>query len=339
MTTAATAPPRTPLPWEGAVARLTDGAETAIVCHVNPDADALGSALALGLGLHQLGQRPLVTFPEPFTVPASLAFLPGQELLVPPARLPEAPQLLVTVDAGNAGRLGGLADRVTAATTVLVTDHHATNTGFGTINLVDHQAVATAVVVEELLRRLGVRLDAAIATCLYAALAADSGSFRHPGTTPAAHELAGRLLAAGARAVDIGRELFDTHPFGWHQLLAEVLGRARLEPAAADGAGLVWSWVTDADLAGRDLGADQAESYIDVLRSTQEADVAAILKHYGEECFVSLRSRGRVDVGAACLAAGGGGHRQAAGFTVPGGVAEAVALVRTVLATAPRIGG
>ncbi|MBI3689048.1 MAG: DHH family phosphoesterase [Actinobacteria bacterium] len=325
------------LDWAAAEAAVRSHDEVVLVCHLNPDGDALGSMLAFGLALRQRGSRVLASFPEPFVVPESLRFLPGLELLVPPSQVPAAPGLLVTFDAGSAARLGELAGRVATAGVVVVADHHATNTGFGTIHLIDRQAVATAVVVEELIRRLGVDLDVPIATCLYAALAADSGSFRHAGTTPAAHALASRLLAVGVRSAVVCRELFDSHPFGWHRLLAEVLGRARLEPAEAGGLGLVWSWVSAADLADLDLAADQAESLIDVLRTAREADVAAVLKCYGPVCHVSLRSRGRVDVGAACLAAGGGGHRLAAGFTVEGDRTVAIERVRAVLTAAPRI--
>src|SRR5262249_24596576 len=266
--------------------------------------------------------------------PDSLAFLPGTDLLVPPAKVPAAPALLVTLDTGSAARLGDLADRVPAAAEVLVIDHHATNTRFGTLHLVDDRAVATAVLVEELGRRLGVSLDREPAPCLYAGLASDTGSFRYAGTTPAVHALAGRLLATGIRPDLISRELFDTHPHGWQAMLGEALRRSRLEPDAVGGRGLVWTWVTDADLTANGLPVDQAEGIIDVVRTARAAEGAGGLKEFDGECLVSVRSRGQVDVGTACARLGGGGHRFAAGFTSYAGRTGTMAALRAALAEA-----
>jgi phosphoesterase RecJ-like protein len=130
----------------------------------------------------------------------------------------------------------------------------------------------------------------------------------------------------------ISQRLFDSHPYGWQGMLGEVLRRSRLEPDAVGGRGLVWTWVADADLAGRGLPADQAETVIDVVRTAREAEVAVVLKELGGECVVSVRSRGGVDVGAACAALGGGGHRFAAGFTSYADRAATMAALRTELA-------
>jgi phosphoesterase RecJ-like protein len=325
--------------WAAAVAALRGAPEVVLACHQRPDGDALGSMLALALGLRRLGIPALPSFPAPFVVPESLEFMPGIDLMLPPAKVPAAPDLLVTLDAGSVPRLGELADRVTAAAAVLVVDHHASNTRFGTLHVVDERAAATAVLVAELLARLGVPLDADLATCLYVGLASDTGSFRHAGTTPEVHALAGRLLATGIRPDVISRRLFDSHPYGWQGMLGEALRRSRLEPGAVGGRGLVWTWVTDADLAGRGLPADQAETVIDVVRTAREAEVAVVLKELGGECVVSVRSRGGVDVGAACAALGGGGHRFAAGFTSYRDRAATMAALRTELARVTGLAG
>jgi bifunctional oligoribonuclease and PAP phosphatase NrnA len=257
---------------------------------------------------------------------------------VRPERLPAAPALLATFDTGSVDRLGGLADRVRHAGEVLVVDHHASNTGFGTLHLVDAAAPATAVLVEELVRRLDVPLDADIAACLYAGLVTDTGSFRFAGTTPATHLLAARLLATGFRHDLLARELFDTHPFGWLPMAGAVLARARLEPEEVDGLGLVWTETRTAELAAHGLGLDQAEGLIDLVRTAREAEVAAVVKALPQGSWaVSVRSKGRVDVGAACTALGGGGHRFAAGFTSQAGLDETVEALRTALSAAPRV--
>ena len=329
--------PPTDADWEKAVAALTAPTEVALACHVFPDADAVGSMLAVAHALRRRGTRVLPSFGAPFTLADSLRSLPGVDLLVPPERVPAAPDLLVTFDTGSVDRLGSLADRVAGAGEVLVVDHHASNTGYGTLHLVDPGASATAVLAEEIVRRLGEPLNADVAACLYAGLITDTGSFRFAATTPETHELAARLLATGIRHDVLARELFDTHPFGWLSMVGTVLARARLEPAAAGGLGLVWTDTRAAELSEHGLAADQAESVVDLVRTAREAEVAVVCKELpGGGYSVSARSKGRVDVGAACVALGGGGHRFAAGFTSYADLDATMAAVRDALAGAPR---
>jgi phosphoesterase RecJ-like protein len=191
------------LDWDAALEAIGRAGSILLACHLNPDGDALGSMLAAGQGLAQLGRPVQASFPSPFTLPEVFAELPGRELLVPADEADAAPDLLITFDAGSADRLGDLAGRLGTAGTVLVLDHHASNTRFGTLNLVDPTAAATGVLVDELLTRLGARLTPEIAECLYVAVSTDTGSFKYEATTPAVHELAARLLATGIRHDEI----------------------------------------------------------------------------------------------------------------------------------------
>jgi bifunctional oligoribonuclease and PAP phosphatase NrnA len=214
-----------------------------------------------------------------------------------------------------------------------VLDHHASNTRFGTINLVDPSAAATAVLGAELVDRLGLPLTEDVALGLYAGLVTDTGSFKFSATTPAVHELAARLIATGIDPGVVSRYLYDTAPFGYLRLLAAALDRAVLEPAAAGGLGLVWTTVTrdDREQAGN-LPLDAAESVIDEIRRTAEAEVAVVLKEDDDGVWqVSVRSKSIVDVGAACTALGGGGHARAAGFSAPGGAGAAISVLRQLL--------
>jgi phosphoesterase RecJ-like protein len=282
--------------------------------HVQPDADALGSTLALAEGLRRRGARVLATFPGPFTLPASLGWLPGAEGLVPSSAVPSSPDLFVSLDAASPGRLGELSPLLDAARTSVVVDHHASNPGFGDVRLVDPAAPATVVLVADLLDGLGVTVDPALATCLYAGLAADTGSFRFGSTQPGTHELAARLLATGIDHAAISQRLFDTAPFGWLGLLSVVTGRAVLEPDV--GRGLVWTWSSTAEAAEHGLPGEQLEALVDVVRATEEADVACVLKGQDDGTWsVSMRSRGATDLARVAMALGGGGHRAAAGYT------------------------
>ncbi|HEX8581390.1 MAG TPA: DHH family phosphoesterase [Acidimicrobiales bacterium] len=295
---------------EAAAARAT----VVLSGHVQPDADALGSTLALAEGLRRRGARVLTTFPDPFTLPASLAWLPGAEGLVPSSAVPASPDVFVSLDAASPGRLGELAGLLAGAATSVVVDHHASNPGFGDVRVVDPAAPATVVLVADLLDGLGVLLDERLATCLYAGLTADTGSFRFGNTRPDTHHLAARLLATGIDHATISQRLFDTAPFGWLGLLSVVAGRAVLETEV--GAGLVWTWSSTAEAAEHGLPGEQLEALVDVVRSTREADVACVLKGQDDGTWsVSLRSRGATDVARVAMALGGGGHRAAAGYS------------------------
>jgi bifunctional oligoribonuclease and PAP phosphatase NrnA len=295
-------------------AAAASGATVVLSGHINPDADALGSTLALAEGLRRSGARVLATFPGPFALPESLSWLPGAATLVPATDVPDHPDVFVSLDASSPSRLGELARLIGDAPTSVVVDHHASNPGFGGVRVVDPGAPATVALVAGLLDGLGVEWDADLATCLYTGLTADTGSFRFGNTAPATHDLAARLLRTGIDHAAISQRLFDTAPFGWLRLLSLATGRAQLEPQV--GAGLVWTWATTVEARACGVAADQLEALVDVVRSTQEADVACVLKGQDDGSWVvSMRSRGATDLARVAIALGGGGHRAAAGYT------------------------
>lgn len=325
----APAPPAPPdLPLQEAVDLLDGATSVTILCHVQPDADTVGSGLALGTVFARRGTPVQVAFASPSELPASMATLPGVDLLVPADRVAHEVDLLVAVDCGSAGRLGTLASRLDGARRSLVIDHHRSNTRFGTFNLIDDAAVSTTAVLTEVFDRWGVPIDADLAHCLYAGLVTDTGSFRWGG--PGSHALAERLLATGIDAAAITRRLLDSHPFGWLPMLASVLASAELFPAALGGRGLVHAVIRCTDSAG--LGAEEVESVIDIVRTTAEAEVAAVFKETAPQSWsVSLRSKDDVDVAAVAERLGGGGHRFAAGYTTSGSSDDVVAALREAL--------
>jgi phosphoesterase RecJ-like protein len=257
-----------------------------------------------------------------------LGFLPGQELLSEPGRYPAEPKVMITFDAASQDRLGTLAPYAEKARELIVIDHHVSNRGFGSVNLVDTSAAATAVVAERLLVLLGADLTREIADGLYTGLASDTGSFKYPTTTPEVHALAGKLVAAGVRPDGIGHELWDRASFGLLKVLSGALARAVLD----EDAGLVWTTVSRADRAAHGVAYDQLEGVIDVLRKADEAEVAVVCKQNDEgEWYISTRSKGVVDVGRLCAALGGGGHRFAAAFTVHDDPAHVIERLRELL--------
>uniref|UniRef100_UPI003FA6BB25 DHH family phosphoesterase n=1 Tax=Rhodococcus sp. H36-A4 TaxID=3004353 RepID=UPI003FA6BB25 len=305
-----------------AIELLEAARSVTVLCHIQPDADTIGSGLALGLVLSRRGVDVQVSFATPAELPGSMDALPGRELLVPAGDVRVDVDLVVTVDAGSKGRLGALSDRIDAAHATLVIDHHRSNTRFGTWNVVDENAVSTTAVIARLFDAWNVDIDRDLAECLFAGLVTDTGSFRW--VQPGSHTLAERLLATGIDGAALTRKLLDTHPFAWLPMLGSVLGAAELVPDAAGGRGLVYTAILREDSAG--LRSEEIESVIDIVRTATEAEVAAVLKQQsGDDWTVSLRAKTQVDVSLVATSLGGGGHRKASGYTATGSKSDVVA--------------
>ena len=312
----------------GAAEVLARHREVTVLCHVRPDADALGSSAGLARALRSEGVTVHHSF-DPGIVPEALEVIPGTELVIPLSRVPVHHGLVVTLDCASADRAGDWGALADAAAEVLVVDHHGSNPGFGSHLLLDPRSASTASLVLDILEAGRYRVDAETATSLYAGLVTDTGSFRWGG--PDSHDTARRLLAAGAETTDLGFALLDAHSFSWLAVLAELLASARLEAAAAGGRGAVWLHVPHEVI----VRADEAdvESLVSHLRGVREAHVAVLLKEYlPGEWAVSLRSRdGDVDVSAVAAALGGGGHPAAAGCTMRGHLDDVSGRLRDLL--------
>ena len=307
-----------------AVEAIREADALAMACHIGPDGDALGSMLALATAAARHGKEVSASFGEPFTLPETFRFL-DTSLLVHPTQVPSEPEVMVTFDAGSIDRLGELRGPAERAGTLIVIDHHVTNTGFGHHNLISGDAAATAEIVIDVLDGLGWEIDEEIATALLTGLVTDTGRFQYSNTRPATMRAAARLLEAGARPEVVGQHVYEEMPFGYLHAAGDVLSRAVLEADRR----FVWSVLTMSDLAGAGIGLDDTDPLIDQIRLAQESDVAALFKDLGgQRVKASLRSRGRVDVGAIAVELGGGGHHNAAGFTFTGTVDDAVEAVR-----------
>ncbi|GLZ31188.1 phosphoesterase [Lentzea sp. NBRC 105346] len=308
---------------------LAEARDVTLLSHINPDADTLGSALAVGLVLHRRGARVRVSFAEPDVVPESLLSLDVAGLLVRPDEVPDEAELVVVMDTGSLQRLGKLADRVPKAKKgAVVIDHHVSNTRYGTVHVIDDRAEATALVALRVLDEMKAEIDEPVARCLYAGIVTDTRGFRNAG--PEVHRIAARLLEAGVDAEGVTRPLMDEHPFGYLKMLSHVLGRAELDRNAAKGLGLVHATVTVDDAQG--LRSEEVESVVDIVRSAEEAEVAAVFKELRPQYWsVSLRAVSEVDVRRVAQRLGGGGHRLAAGFTFEGTAERLLAELKEAL--------
>lgn len=297
---------------EKAAKAISDADSIALACHVGPDGDALGSMLGLAIAASNAGKEVVASFGSPFLVPPSLSFLPT-ELLVPPQDFPDAPEIMVVLDAGSQERLGELGSNASEADVVVVVDHHVTNEGFGDISLVDPSAAATGELVYEILKALDWKITPEVALCLHTALVTDTGRFSYSNTTPRTLRIAADLVESGAEPNLIGRRVYEEEPFGYLKVVSVAMDRAVLDRALR----VVYTWISDQDLRLLGLAWSETENMIDLLRLTVEADTAVLAKvHDDGRVKVSMRSRGETDVGGLAATMGGGGHRLAAGFTV-----------------------
>ncbi|MCV7226518.1 DHH family phosphoesterase [Mycolicibacterium komossense] len=313
-----------------AVEVLVAAQSVVVICHVFPDADTIGAGLALAQVLERSGRAVEVSFAAPATLPESLCSLPGGHLLVSPDEVSTDADLVVTVDIPSINRLGALRELVEPQhrdVEVLVIDHHASNQLFGTANYVDPSADSTTLLIAELLDAWGEAIDPAIGHCLYAGLTTDTGSFRW--ASARAHRLAARLVELGVDNATISRTLLDTHPFAWLPMLSRVLSSARLKPDAAGGRGLVYAVVGYREWA--DARPEEVESIVDIVRTTQQAEVAAVFKEIEPQHWsVSMRAK-TFDLAAVAMTFGGGGHRLAAGYSATGSADEVVQALSSAL--------
>lgn len=312
-----------------AAAEILAAASTvSVVCHVYPDADTIGAGLALGLVLERAGKLVEVGFAAPAALPESLQSLPGGHLLVVPDAMRRDAELVVTVDIPSVNRLGALRELAEPGREVLVIDHHASNQLFGSANYVDPSADSTTMLVAEVLDAWDKPIDIGVAHCLYAGLTTDTGSFRW--ASARAHRLAARLIDLGVDNAAISRTLMDTHPFVWLPMLSRVLASARLLPGAVGGRGLVYAVVAHQEWA--DARPEEVESVVDVVRTTEQAEVAAVFKEIEPDHWsVSMRSKSDFDLASIASSFGGGGHRQAAGYSAIGSIDEVVRALRHAL--------
>jgi bifunctional oligoribonuclease and PAP phosphatase NrnA len=312
-----------------AVARtIRDHERFLVVGHENPDGDALGSMLGLTLGLRELRKDALMYIAGSAPLPAEYKFLPLDELRreVPPDI---GERVLLAVDCANERRISEERSAIEGAAMVVDIDHHHDNSRFGEVNLVVDDASSTAEIVRDLLRELDVPLTPEIALPLYVGLVTDTGRFQYTNTTPKALRLAAELVEAGADVHGVFRHVYETVQFAKLKLLARALERAQL----FEGGRFVVSYLLKDDFGA--VGAEEpySEGIIDHLRSVEGAEMVALIRepprNEGPARRVSLRSsHDEVDVSAIARQAGGGGHRQAAGFSSEKSIAEIIDFLR-----------
>jgi phosphoesterase RecJ-like protein len=285
-----------------------------VVTHENPDGDALGSLLAATLALRQLGKDAVMYLAGDTPLPREYAFMP-LDGLVREAPADAAERVLLAVDCAKEERIGD-DSAVPRAPLVLNVDHHHDNTRFGDLNLIVADASSTGEVLRDVFAELGVELTPDLAEPLYIALVTDTGRFQYANTTPKALRLAAELVDAGADIHAVFQQVYESVEFAKLKLLARVLDRA----AVLEGGRIIVSHLLRNDFAEVGAAEPYAEGLIDTLRAVEGSELAVLIREPprddGPIRRVSLRSSiDELDVSAIARRFGGGGHRQAAGFS------------------------
>ena len=304
---------------EAVVEVILGASRITAICHENPDADTLGSALALRMAAERLGKQAEVVAADP--VPPSLANLPHADEVRTRPQL--EPDLAIVVD-GPLSRTGSVARECgewLSRARVINIDHHVSNDGSeAAIAWVDPDAAATCEMVALLVPKLGVTIDQRIATVLTAGIVQDTHTFAHPNATPRTLRVAADLVAAGAPLSAIHRSIYADKPFSTLALWGKILAGAE---QMRDGR-IVHASMTLSMLAETGTQPVASEGFIDLLAGTRTADVTLLFKEAdANEVRVSVRTSSRADAVAITSAFGGGGHARAAGCTVMAPLAEA----------------
>jgi bifunctional oligoribonuclease and PAP phosphatase NrnA len=288
-----------------------------VTSHEAPDGDALGSLLAMHLALEQLGKDSVMFLGGPSPLPGEYRFLELSDrglLRQLPADVEE--RTLVALDCASATRVGAEPGLVERASFTANIDHHHDNPRFGDVNLIVEDASSTGEVLADVFRELGVGLTPEIAEALYIALVTDTGRFQYTNTSPRTLRLAADLVEAGADVHRVFQGVYENVQFSKLKLLARALDRARV----LEGGDIVVSYLLRGDFEAVGATEPYSEGIIDVLRSVEGALVSALIREPPRDGAparkVSLRSSvDEVDVSAIARKSGGGGHREAAGFS------------------------
>jgi phosphoesterase RecJ-like protein len=280
--------------------------------HSRPDGDSIGSQLAMAYALRAMGKTATVVNAD--LAPAPLLAFPGVLDIRVAAEVDGDFDAAIIMECGDLGRTGvaGL-DRFF----VVNIDHHPGNTSYGQINWFDAQAAACGELVFDLIRALGVQLSAEIATHIYLAILTDTGSFHYSTISPRTFEICRDCLEAGVDPVSVARSVYDSNNMGRLKLFGAVLSAMQI-----DATGRIAIVYLDHEMARAAGGTyEDTEGLINLPLTVKEIQAVVFFKQdEGERYRVSMRSKGEIDIGAVAKSFGGGGHKNAAGCTVSGGI-------------------
>jgi len=309
--------------FDKAIEVMKKGKRFLVVSHVSPEGDAVGSLLGVALALRSIGKEAIAYLEDP--VPELFAFLPGADTVVHDLDGAGSFDATFAVDCGQKERLGKGFVELEEPGTIVNIDHHATNDSFGDVNVIVPDASAAGELVYDLVKAAGIKITKDIAVNLYVAIHTDTGSFRYSSATAESFIKAGDLVRHGAEPWDIARRVYENNPLRKYKLLGMVLSTLDLIDAmgAGNGVKIATLLVTEEMFGKAGANKDDADGFVNYARGIEGVHVGMLMRETGTHQYkVSLRSKGDIDVALVSMAFGGGGHRNAAGFSVDGTLEE-----------------
>jgi phosphoesterase RecJ-like protein len=282
-----------------------------LTSHARPDGDSIGSQLAMAYALDALGKQ--VHLVNADAAPDHYREFPGVDRIEIAPRADVDADVLIVMECGDLTRPGveGLA-RYPA---IINIDHHAGNRMYGTVNWFDESAAACGEMVFDVIRALGVPLTLEIATHIYLAILTDTGSFHHANITPRTFDICRQTVEAGVNPAIMARRIFDSNSFGKLKLIGALLDKMEL----TDNGALAVLYMDDQMLTACGCTNNDTEGIINLPLTAREIQAVIFFRVVaGGDIRVSMRSKYDVDVRAVAVQYGGGGHKNAAGFSVTG---------------------
>src|ERR1700734_4295117 len=287
---------------------LRDGEKFLVCSHAQPDGDAVGSMLALGMVLRQMGKRADLATAD--RIPAHYHRLPGVDSIGTTLRVHGSYDAVILLECDSLQRtkLRGLEDFYQ-----INIDHHLSGQDFAHLNWIDRQAVSVGEMVYRLARAAGAILTAEMATCFYVTVLTDTGGFCYGSVRESTFSLARELVAAGADPIAIAQDVYSSAPASKLILLGAALRRLKHEGR------LAWLWVTNEDMLNSRATEEDSDGIVNFALGVESVEAAVFLRELPEgRIRLSLRSKGEVNVAAIAERLGGGGHENAAGCTLEG---------------------
>lgn len=299
------------------ITTLNNSKSIAVLPHITADGDALGSCFAFALALQRAGKKVKVILEE--NIPFVYSFLPGKELAEVYTIDNNDYDVVVALDTGDMGRLGSRKEVFERGGTTVNIDHHSTNSEFAFYNFVQPSSSAVGEIVYQMLKMMHLELNHEIATCLYTAIATDTGGFRFSNTTSLTHQIIADLINNGAVVADISQKVFDTASYAKVKLMGLAIGTLEvLEKGKISVINVTPGMMKEAGAAEEDC-----DGIVNLGRNISGVEVALMLRQWEDnEVKVNLRSNGKVDVASLAATYKGGGHKKAAGCIVKGNLDE-----------------
>jgi phosphoesterase RecJ-like protein len=299
------------------VSLLKESDNICIMPHVSADGDAIGSSLALGLTLIKLNKTVTVLTEE--KTPLIYDFLSGKQLIEVINQDVKNFDTVLALDTGDVDRLGSRHEVFKNAKISVNIDHHPTNTMFADYNYVQTNAAAVGEIIYQLIKQLGIELDNQISTCLYVALATDTGGFRFGNTTPVTHQITADLINNGANVAEISQKIFDTTSMEKVKLTGLAINSLKL----IEGGKIAFITLTDEMMKQAGAKEEECDGIVNIGRNIDGVEVSVLFRQRaGSGIKVNFRSKSYVDVSMIANIYSGGGHKRAAGCTIEGDLPE-----------------